>query len=219
MSAWEKYGDVLTNQMSSVGAGGYAIIGLRYSLPIHNGKSEELVQVTVYHNGSSVDSQQAGDTQLSGADTTEDEWEQWFSFDTKDWKTGTYSAQILVRDEITGKNSELEELAFDVVEPLTPNEVKLTGVQKPPTIRKGQPITFTLQFKNIGDDDNSIVSKPSIRHEQGEWQTPNDERVRLNIPAGESRSWESGEFSLNYTGTYEFRLDEIGITWNLTVTD
>lgn len=219
LSVWDEYGDVLDNRVNAVGAGANAVIGLRYSLPVHDGKSEEFVQVTVYHNGPSVASRKANETRISGEGTTEETWERWFGIETADWDVGTYTAEAIVRDEISGRNSAPMEVEFEVVDPLRANEVELIRVETPPSIQKGEQTSFTLHLKNVSDRDSSIVSTISARYEDGEWQSVNEDKFRLNIPAGESRIWESGEFSFDYAGTYEYRLDSVDTSWTLTVSE
>ena len=220
VSHWEKYGDVSENKISAIGAGAYANVGLTYTLPIHEGKSEELVQATIYHDNISVDSRKNADTKLSGGNMSEDSWERWFSFDTKGWETGEYLIEAIVRDEISGRNSPANKFTFEVVDPLRPSDVELTRIEKPPTIKKGQKTTFTLHLKNVSEMDNSIVSTISVRYDGSDWQSADEEeRFKLNIPAGETRKWESGEVSFDYTGTYEYRLDDVDTVWSFSVTE
>ena len=204
--------------MDSVGVGAFANIAFRYTLSVHEGKSEELVQVQVFDENSSVDSKSDTDTSLADSDLEEETWERWISFDTANWERGEYTAEILVRDEITGKNSEQSDVEFELVDPLQEGEVDLESIEKPATIRKGEPFSFKLHLRNRSDRDSSIVSIPSYRYEDGDWQSGDSEdKIRVNIPARTTRTWESAEFSLDYSGTHEFRLPDLGVSWTLTV--
>lgn len=217
VSHWESYDDVLSNEMASVGQGGYANVGVRYNIPVHDGEVEETVQATIYKDGSSVNSWKNEDQRLVNDQSYEGR-ELVDFFETEGWEKGTYEAEVIVRDEISGQNSEEKRFEFDVVEPLGQSEVTLESVGTPPDIETGENFSFTLDLANDSERDSSIVTPFSARYENREW-TEDDETFLLNLPAGETRSWESNEISLDTEGTYEYRLDNIEINWTITVTE
>jgi hypothetical protein len=219
LSHYDEYGDVLENQVSAVGAGSTATIGLRYTLPIHDGQSKEFVQVTIYDEESSIDSQSAEDTNLSDEGSEVDSWERWFDFDTTDWELGTYTAEAIVRDEVTGKNSSVQEAEFEVVSPFEPDEIELTDVSQPPKIETGGRVTFSWTFRNRSERDSSIVSSISARYEGSQWYSVSDTLFQLNIPAGETRTFEGDPTTFDRAGTYEYRFDDIGAIWEVTVSE
>ena len=205
--------------MDAVGVGGVAVIGLNYTLPVHEGQSKEFVQTTIYHDGSSVTTRTATDTNLSEDNVEENEWERWFGFETGSWEKGTYTAEIIVRDEISGKNSSSFTFDFEVVEPLGESEAEIAEISQPAEVTVGDSITYEIEFENTSDRDSSIVSTISGRYEDSEWVQTSDEKFRFNLASGESRTLTSGEVSFDQEGTYQYRYDSIEAVVTITVTE
>lgn len=217
LSHWEDFGDVLSNQMNAVGVGGIANIGARYNIPVHDGKVEELFQVTVFNEESSVDSRTVEDTKLVRNDVQKEAYERWEGFDTTDWEQGNYTAQVIVRDEVTGENASAE-FDFSINEPLGPDEVEIVDVVQPPNWEVGEADTFEISVKNTSDRDGSIVSSFSVRINDSDWQSYSDKYIS-NIPAGETRTEESDRESFERAGSYEFRIDDIDESWTIDVAE
>lgn len=219
LTHWNEFGDVEKNAVNAVGLGSTAVIGWHYSLPIHDGKSEETVQVTIYdEEGPSVTSRQKSDTHITNQ-TGSDEWERWFGFETADWEKGEYFAEILVRDDVSGKNSGVTEVNFTVNEPLGKGEASIESTQYPDSVTVGEEVTFELTFANTSNRDGSIVSSLSARYNDGSWQSVSDSKFELNVGANSTRTWNGNAVSFDSAGTYTYRLDDVEETWSIEVTE
>lgn len=206
--------------MESVGAGGRAIIGTRYSIAVHDGKSEEFVQMTIYGEDSSIDSNSVSESRLSDGKVEADEYERWMAFETDGWEKESYTAEVIVRDEISGKNSDTSRTEFDVVQPLRSSEVTLESVEKPPNIKTGEPFRIKLKLRNTSNRDSSIVTPISIRYENNEWRSSGArDKMRFNIPARTTRTFETGEVAYDYAGEYDVRYDDVDVSLSFTVSE
>lgn len=210
------YGDVVGNEIESVGQGGVAVVAFRYKMPVHDGKTEEFIETSIYHNGSSFDSKTRTDEDLVDVENGAITYERSEPFETENWDTGTYSAEVIARDEISNKNSKSQTIEFEILEPLGAGDAEVTSVETPPNVQKGDDVSFTVNLKNNTSRDNSIVSPISVRYENGEWNSF-DEKLRLNIPAGGTGEYEPAGGSYSAEGTFEYRLDAIDETWSITV--
>ena len=219
LTHWEEFGDVRKFEVNAVGKGGNAVVGWRYSLPIHDGKSEESYQVTIYNEeGPSVTSRKGSDQNLTnnaGSDT----WERWEGIDTTGWDQGQYSAEVLVRDEVTGKNSETISVDFTVNEPLGKGEANIQSVSTPDSVKVGEQVSTNLTIANKTGRDSSVVSTLSGQYEDSQWQSVSEEKFKMNIAANDSREYKGGTISFDQAGTYSYRLDAIGETWSIEVTE
>lgn len=218
LTHWSEFGDVKTNTVSAVGQGGNAILGWRYSLPIHDGKAQESFQITITdQNGNQITQQTGTDTHLTN-ETGTDTWERWARFDTSEWQTGTYTATILVRDEISGENSQQTTVDFTLNTPLGPDEATLKSAE-PKSVTVGTQFRNTLTLANTSTRDSSIVSSVSVQYNDSDWRTLNDSEFTLNLPANGTRTHTGSPTSFQRAGTYTIRLDAINETFTIEVTE
>lgn len=219
LTHWDEFDDVLSNQIDAMGKGGYAVVGVRYDIPVHDGEVHERVQPTIYRDGSRVDSRSVSETRLVDETLSEQTYERWLGFDTEPWERGEYTVEFSVRDEVTEIPSRPASDQFSVEDPLRPDEVEFIEVVSPPQIEAGEPVSYSLRFANVGDRDGSIVSTVSERHNSSEWEALSGELV-LNIPEGEVNSLGGEEeITFDQAGTYEYRANAINETWTVTVTE
>lgn len=116
VSKWEQFGDAVENQISEVAIGDTANIAFRHYTMVHDGTFHVTEQVEVFGpEGKRVAIDQFEDEQLYDLNGVE-EWEHYFPLDTEDWEPGRHRAEVIIRDEVTGKVSEPETTEFEVVE-------------------------------------------------------------------------------------------------------
>lgn len=117
VSEWNDYGDVYANAIDEVTIGDYATIAFRHVTPVHDGTLHvfENVNVRSIREDRRVGLRRFEDEQLTEGDGPQ-RWEHALSFDTFDWSPGPHRAEVMIRDEITGKVSEPADHEFDVVE-------------------------------------------------------------------------------------------------------
>jgi hypothetical protein len=114
ISEWTEYGDVAENSIDEVRAGDPARIGVRYSIWIHGGEMNSLVQTIIRRDGEQVAVDQAPFERLVEYSGRSD-WEAAPAFRTDDWEPGTHTAEVIVRDEINGEQSAAVDATFEVI--------------------------------------------------------------------------------------------------------
>lgn len=219
LSRWNEFGDVSSYRVNAVGEGAYAIIGFRYDVVVHDGTLDVTDQVKVFGpSGERVAVKDTRDEQLTEGDGLQT-WENAFRFDTSTWERGEYTYQVLIRDNVSNKVSETKQGSFTVNAPLSEQEARLAAVDGPDTVSVGEPYSFTLTLENTSTRDGSVVTTVSAKYErQDSWQTYSDSRITATMAAGETNTWESAEFSYDYEGTVQYRLDALGEIWSVKVT-
>jgi len=219
VSRWKEFGDVMDHQVNAVGRGALAIVGFRYHAEVHDGRSDTTEQLRIFdESGSRVAIDEVTDDQLT-EESGYQSWEHALQFETDQWDLGDYEAEVIIRDNIMGKNSSSKIGSFKVNQPLTGSEGTLVDVEAPDTVSTGERYEFNLVLENSGTRDGSIVTPVSARYESGsEWHTY-DFTVSSTIAQEETNTW-SGYFGgFDYSGTVIFRLDEIDETWRVEVTE
>lgn len=115
VSEWESYGDAMEYEISEVDLGDPVNIASRYWYWLENQTLDIFVQTRIYDESDeridiSTDySQQVTDYGGWGI------WERYTSFDSSNWETGTYTAEVLIRDEQNDEVSNAGTVEFDVV--------------------------------------------------------------------------------------------------------
>ncbi|WP_435347871.1 hypothetical protein [Haloarchaeobius sp. HRN-SO-5] len=117
VSDYQEYGDAEDNRISSAEVGDEINIAFRFRLWSHDRVAHNTNQVRVYGPaGGSVSVATWDDRQLvdwSGSEL----WENYAWFDTTGWEAGEYTAEVLIRDEVTGEVSDPETTTFDMEQP------------------------------------------------------------------------------------------------------
>lgn len=220
VSRWDEYGDAISEQVNAVGQGAPALIAYRHSSEVHDGTLDVTEQVRVFDDGGTrVGIQDTTDEQLVDASGYQS-WEHGVSFETDRWDLGGYEAELLVRDNITGKTSETATASFLVNDPLVGSAARLVGVDAPNSVRIGERYEYDATVENTSTRDGSVVSTLSARFlPNGDWYTYPDFQLATTMATGETNTYEGfiGEFSSE--GTVQFRIDDIDGTWRVDVTE
>lgn len=88
----------------------------------------------------------------------------------------------------------------------TPAEFEFVELSAAGTVELGEPHTFSWTVRNTGGQDGVVTTPISYREAGGEWQQA-DQVLELEVPAGETATWESQPSPYDYIGEVEYRLD------------
>lgn len=114
---WDSFGDVMEKSTSSAPSGEIITIAWRYDYIIADGTLNVFHQIRVFD----VDT----DERVAIKDSTSEqiidregytEFELGLQFDTSGWGPGTYRAEVLIRDEVSGEVSNSETVTFTLKE-------------------------------------------------------------------------------------------------------
>lgn len=219
---WTGYTDAVSNPISSVGRGATLPVAGRFKIWFHDGLLNYDLEVRAFDTSGEQVGRQAYSSQQSTNITGYNNWEAFVTFDTTTWDNGRYEGEYKVRDTILDNSSlngssDSIQWTVDIVDPLRDDDAVLADQDIPQNINIDETVEYSISFKNKTSRDSSIVSTMSTRVDGGEWQTFEGERS-YNIPAGEAIEYPF-RMSLSEPGRYEYRLDAVGITWEITVTD
>lgn len=97
-----------------------------------------------------------------------------------------------------------------------PASFELVSVNSPDTIEIESDYQIEFTIENTGEQHGVFTSPLSYRTPRGNWQTSN-ERLRLEVPAGQEATWTGQAVTFDYMQEIEFRLDTLRATWSLQV--
>lgn len=97
-----------------------------------------------------------------------------------------------------------------------PASFELVEVDAPGRVEIGADWSFAFLVRNAGGQDATFRTRLSVRSDGGAWQQ-RDEPLELEIPAGETRTWESQPIAFDYLGDVDFRLEEFDETFGVTI--
>jgi hypothetical protein len=215
---WRDFGDVQDKQLEAVGKGAQAIVGFHYSAMVHDGTVNLTEQVSVYGpENNRVDIDQQTDEQLTDTEGVQ-EYEHAIAFDTATWDLGSYTYEVLIRDNVTSKVSDTIRGSFQVNSPLSDDEATLQSVDAPDSVNVGEDYSFTLEIGNTSNRDGSVVTSLSAKYESSrDWYTYTDDKLTVSIPSEWRNTWESAPVSFDTEGTLQYRLDAINEIWEIEV--
>lgn len=102
----------------------------------------------------------------------------------------------------------------DNEEPTGPASYEIASVDHPDEVRIGEEHTSTVRVENTGGEDGAFTGTLEARFEGSEQWTEIEE-VRVEVPGGETATWESTAVPLSRSGTVQFRIGET--EWNYSV--
>jgi len=214
----DSYGDLAQNKISAAASDAIIDIAFNYESTTHDNEHHVTNQVRIFDNsGNRIAQESVDDKQLEGQ-SGRDTWENSFWFDTEGWGKGEYEIEVLIRDQITGLSSSPGKGKFELTEPLHQSEVGVVEIDAPSSVRVGEDYQITFRIRNTSSRDGTVRTRLSEKYERNNWYTYND-YLDITIAAGSVREWTSSTFSFNQSGEYEFRLDSINESWNVTVED
>lgn len=117
VSEWNNYGDIDEFSVSTANVGDNVIIAYQYNLYIHEGTGHDFAQIELYNDdGERVAQNSTEDEQIYDNDGYS-AFEYAQVFDTTEWEAGDYTAEIIIRDEVTGKVSDTFDFTFTMATP------------------------------------------------------------------------------------------------------
>jgi len=96
------------------------------------------------------------------------------------------------------------------------SEFEFRGVESPKQVTLNVPTTFRLGVRNTGSAEETFTATLETRRNDEEWRQGGE--IEMILAAGETGEWHSPRFSLQYLGTYEFRLTAFDETWSIEAT-
>lgn len=116
VSSWDSFGDARNNAIREATKGEQITIAARYTSWVHDGTSDETIQVEIYDSaGDRVAFKQDFNNQIVDRSGLS-EWEWSLVFDAT-WEPGEYTAEVVVRDDISGKVSDKGTVTFTLKKP------------------------------------------------------------------------------------------------------
>ncbi|MFB6122343.1 MAG: hypothetical protein ABEJ78_02650 [Haloferacaceae archaeon] len=91
---------------------------------------------------------------------------------------------------------------------------EFVGVDAPERVQLNATYRFHVTVRNTGDRRLTFTSPISVRSGDGQWQ-PISQPLEVEVPPGETATWDSPRAKQLFLGTYEFRLDALGARWTL----
>ncbi|WP_277543544.1 hypothetical protein [Haloarcula laminariae] len=115
VSEWNSFGDTVENEISEAEAGEQINISSRYWYWAENQSMEAFRQVEIYD-----ESDERVDINIAVLEQVTESsgwgaWESYMSFYTDDWETGTYTAEVMIRDEQNQEVSDKHSVEFELV--------------------------------------------------------------------------------------------------------
>ncbi|MFD1633642.1 DUF4352 domain-containing protein [Haloplanus ruber] len=95
-------------------------------------------------------------------------------------------------------------------------EFEFRDVEAPEQVTLNIPTTFALGVRNTGSAEGTFTATLETRRNGEEWRQGGN--IEMTLAAGETGEWHSPRFSLQYLGTYEFRLTAFDETWSIEAT-
>lgn len=218
VSSWNDFGDLDDNSIDATTAGCPLITAYQYGIQSHNGEVELTAQLRIFDsNGSRVAQEQSTDSQLTDSEGYRT-WEGSTWTESEGWDRDRYTAEVIIRDEIAELSSDPVEAEFELTEPLRESEVSLVEVDAPSQISLNDPYQYEWVFRNIGNRDGGFRTRVSVSYEGSDW-VQSDDIFYLSIPEGDTESLVSSEITFDQAGEYVYRIDAIGETWSVDVTE
>ncbi|WP_424017903.1 hypothetical protein ACOZ4N_18840 [Halorientalis pallida] len=214
---WETFGDAGDNAATASTPGVPIMIAGRYRIPVSDGQLDMTEQIQIYDNsGQRIASDSHTEQQLASGDS--ERWEHGLAFQTGSWDTGSYTAEVLIRDNATDQVSEPAEVEFEMRPQLPTANISVERVDAPATVSTGEPYQPRVVFSNDGGRDGGFISTFSARDSISQWQTFRTP-VALTIPRGGTNDYEFGSVTFDQTGELRLRIDRLDYSWTVTVTD
>jgi hypothetical protein len=95
-------------------------------------------------------------------------------------------------------------------------EFEFVGAEAAESVSINVSTTFGLGVRNVGSGPGTFTATLETRLNDGEWRQNGE--IEIPLSAGETGEWHSPQFSLQYLGTYQFRLSAFDETWSIEAT-
>jgi len=97
-----------------------------------------------------------------------------------------------------------------------PPEYELVSVEAAERVEIGEDWSFAWTVRNTGGQDGVVTTTVSAREAGGEWQSL-DQELELEVPAGETATWQSEASPFSFLGELTYRLDRFDATYTVTI--
>lgn len=213
---WVDYGNAVDNAISASAPGITIPIAYRYQPNTRGRELNMTEQVTIFDESNQ---QMAYKTSTSEQLTEETgrSWEYGQWFETENWSRGTYSAELIIRNNESELVSDPRITSFELRRTLPSRSVEIDRIEAPSRVGVGDPYSFNIHVENSSSRDGGFRSALSARRRGTQWVTY-DTPIELNLPTNGTNNWKSGSISFDTAGEIFFRIDELGKTWTLQIT-
>lgn len=153
------------------------------------------------------------DSDGSDGDANEDE----VADDSSNGDTSTGSDGSDENDGANNEEQEEEDEEEEDEEPVEPASFEIVEVDHPEEVEVGEEHTFSFTVENTGGEDGTFEELLEFSVE-GTDQWENVGMIELDVPAGETATWESNPAAFDQPGSLQFRLDETEWGYDVTIT-
>jgi len=116
VSGWETFGDAIDNRIAQTSVGSTVSIASRYWYWAENQTNDTFRQVEIYDaENNRVAIRTDSDEQVTESNGWAP-WESYLAFDSAGWGTGTYTAEMLIRDNQNQEVSDVGSVEFELTE-------------------------------------------------------------------------------------------------------
>lgn len=91
-------------------------------------------------------------------------------------------------------------------------EFSIVEIDAPEEVAIGEEFTYSITVENTGGADGVWAQTVMAKEPDGQWQSA---PLELEVPAGETKTWESDTVTVNYTTQLLFRLDEADVEFSI----
>jgi hypothetical protein len=204
VESFESYGDVAENAIQSAPAGQEILVGYRHETWVHDSTFKTTIQIEILDQGNNrVAINQDKEDQVVDADGPT-MWEGAMGF-LADWRPGEYTAEVVIRDDVTGLTSEPGTGTFEITEP----EPKLEIIRAE---------RFSGEYdsgvrgvaKNVSEQELSYAEVSAVFLDDDGRQLGDALDNTNDLAPG--REW---KFELNYLGEERFSSYELSLDWSV----
>lgn len=219
VATWKQQQNAPGDEMTGFGRGANAVFAVEARTAVGDRGRGELDATAVVYDDSGTEYARKTVTTRSGQTDAVDTatWTSAFQFNTGDFSTGSYRAEVTATDAVSGADLGTVSTPFDVRHPLGPGEIEVVDKLHPETVSPGESFSYGLRVRNVSDSDNSVVSDQSIRVDDGSFRSL-DAKVGINVPADGIGVARATDVSLPEPGTYTYRFDAIDVTFQVEAT-
>jgi hypothetical protein len=115
VTEWNSYGDTIDNEIEEAEVGSWINVSSRYWYWTENQSIEVFRQVEIYNEDNVRVERNTATSELVREYNGWSSWESNMPFNTTDWDSGTYTAEVLLRDEQNQEVSEKNSVEFELV--------------------------------------------------------------------------------------------------------
>jgi len=156
-------------------------------------------------DGPDTDTEEIEDTESNSSDNTSDASSGSNGGDDEENREETETGGE-DREETESEEEDIKPASFEIIEVNHPEEVEV-----------GEMHTFSITVENTGGEDGTFeeLLETSVEGDE-EWE--NVRQINLNVPGGETATWESDTTRIDDPGVLQYRLAETEWSYEVTIT-